>query len=62
MKDNFFKHFMRLLLRKQIQPVIGPKQGDNPTKRGYSISGKSLKARRKVLRLRQKASRRANRR
>ena|SRR3990167_8501246 len=27
MKDNIFKHFMRLLLRKQIQPVIGPKQG-----------------------------------
>ena len=62
MKENLFISILRFFTKGRIQPMIVPKQGENPTKKGYGVSQKSALAKRKALRLRQKMARRVNRR
>lgn len=62
MKEKLFKSLLRFFTKDRSQPVIGPKQGENPTKKGYGVPRKFSRAKRKALRLRQKMARRTNRR
>ena len=62
MKENLFKSLLRFFSKGRSEPMIVPKQGENPTKRGYGVSQKKCSAHRKALRLRQKMTRRVNRR
>jgi len=61
MKSRAWRLFTLFFRYQQQQPVIIPKAGQNPTKTGYGVPYKIMKARRKALRLRQKLARRANR-